>query len=399
MSDAYRVAVTSRNRLFVILFQGFVLLGVPLAAMGVAWPSAAAEFSRPIGDLGIVTFAFVGLYTLSTLGAGGLTRRFGASTLLVSSALLAAASLLGMATAAAWYVFLAATALFGLAGGQVDAGTNSYMAIHRGPRAMGAIHAGFGLGTIVGPLAVTILLGAGLSWRLAFLLLAGLQLTYAIGLFYTGGDLPAVVDDQLTKPRVGARVELVVLSILTFFIYAGMASGAGTWSFTVMTEEWGISTAGAGLAVTGYWAGFTGSRILLGLVGDRFPPNRVLRWSVLATLGFLVLFWLSPAPWIGVVGLIAAGFAHGPVFPFQVLITPRRFGPILTPSIVGYQIAAANVGGGAFAVAIGFMVNAIGLQVVAPALVMMAIGLVVVVEMLRVATDRRPRAPHHELGV
>ena len=61
----------------------------------------------------------------------------------------------------------------------------------------------------------------------------------------------------------------------------------------------------------------------------------------------LAALWASPANWLVVVTLITAGFAHGPIFPLEILLTPRRVGDAGTARLVGYQIAAANVGGAA----------------------------------------------------
>ena len=63
-------------------------------------------------------------------------------------------------------------------------------------------------------------------------------------------------------------------------------------------------------------------------------------------------FWWFPAIWVGVIALVFAGFAHGPMFPLQMLLTAQRFGASLAATVVGYQIAAANVG---FAIVPGFV--------------------------------------------
>jgi len=168
-----------------------------------------------------------------------------------------------------------------------------------------------------------------------------------------------------------------------FFVYAGVGAGAGAWAFTYLTEELGISDGIGGLVVATYWSGFTASRLLLGVIGERFRPDAVLRWSAGSTAAAFMVLWWSPEPWIGAVSLIFAGFAHGPVFPLEMLLTPRRFGAALTATVVGFEIAAANVGG---ALLPGFMGLAVGLQslsILPPLLVVNALVLLAAIEILR----------------
>ena len=100
----------------------FVLLGMPIAAIGVAWPSAADDLGRPLADLGLITFAYGAGYTVSTLANGELTRRFTAGPLLVVAAFASSLSLAAFALSSTWVLFLGAGFMLGLAGGMLDSG-------------------------------------------------------------------------------------------------------------------------------------------------------------------------------------------------------------------------------------------------------------------------------------
>jgi fucose permease len=162
---------------------------------------------------------------------------------------------------------------------------------------------------------------------------------------------------------------------MTFFLYAALATATGGWAFSVLSEGRGISEAMAGIAVSGYWAGLTGSRLALGLVGGRLELNRLLTVCTVATIASLALFWWAPTPAIAIFGLVFSGFAHGAFFPVEVVLTARRFGPDYTPWAVGYEFAAANVGVAGLGAVLGFLVDQIGLEVVAPALLVVAVAL------------------------
>ena len=375
--------------MFAVMAASFVLLGMPMAAMGVAWPSAADDLGRALADLGFITFAYGAGYTVSTLASGELTRRFSTGPLLVAAALAAAASLAVFATSSAWFPFLVAAFMVGLAGGLLDAGVNTYVAVHRGARAMGIIHTGFGIGSAFGPLLVTLLISVGWSWRVAFLALAVAELILALAFMATVNALESSERESGPRPSVGQNGLVLALSLTVFFLYAGIAAGTGAWSYSLLTEGRGISTGVAGVAVAAYWGGVTAGRAALGIFGNRIEPNRMLTMSAIGTVASLALLWIAPTPWLGIVGLVASGLSHGFVFPLEVLLTPQRFGAGFTPWAVGYEIAAANVGVAVLSGGIGLLVGAMGIGIVAPALVVLAVLLWVAIETLRIQSIPR----------
>lgn len=375
--------MNNRSRIFLVLAFGFTLLGMAVTVPGVTWPSVAESFDRSLAELGYVTLLFGGGYTVSSFLSGRLSAKRGIGPLLVAAAITGLIALTALSASATWPIFLLATALLGVGGGLIDATTNTYIAIRRGARAMGLIHAVFGIGAIAGPLLVTALLQAGFSWRTAFAALAIGQGLYVAGLWKFARDLETHSEPDQSSRRTGLmRSPVLIWSLVVFFVYAGIGAGAGAWAFTYLTEELGISGGVGGLVVAGYWAGFTASRLLLGAIAERVQPDTVLRWSAgSAAVAFMVLWW-SPEAWIGAVSLIVAGFAHGPVFPLEILLTPRRFGPALTATVVGFEIAAANVGGALLPGLMGLAIGLQGLSVLPPLLVFNALVLLAAIEML-----------------
>ncbi|MCL1693877.1 MAG: MFS transporter [Actinomycetia bacterium] len=384
--------MTTKNRLFAVMATSFVLLGMPIAAMGVAWPSAAEDLGRTIGELGLVTFSYGAGYTVSTLVSGELTRRFTTGPLLVVAAFAAAGSLVVLTLTSIWAPFLGAMFLLGVAGGLLDSGVNAYVAVHRGARSMGIIHTGFGLGSAIGPLFVTVLLAAGLSWRIAFASLATADLLLAVAFVTTVGALDRTNRRSGDRPTVDGKGVILGLSVTVFFLYAGVAAGTGAWAFSLLTEGRGISTGIAGLAVAGYWGAMTVSRLALGILGDRIDPRRALTVSGTATVASLLVLWIASPPWLGLVALIFSGFAHGSVFPLEMLLTARRFGATYTPWAVGYEIAGANIGVAVVSGGIGLLVSRWDIAVVAPVLFLVSVMLLAAIEALRFRSAAQPIA-------
>lgn len=378
----------TRDRVFIVLSFGFVLLGMGMTFFGVTWPSVAATLDRSLADLGFLTLFFGIGYTASTLVNGKVAERIGIARLLMGAALTAVAALTGLTVSTTWPMYLITAGLLGVAGGFIDAATNTYIAIRRGARAMGFIHGAFGIGAIAGPLLVAVLLAAGVSWRAAFAVLAAGQVAYAAGLWLFARNID--VGDVARRIEPGGpslRSGVLAWSMAVFFLYAGVAAGTGIWAFTLLTEERGIAEFAGGIAVAAYWGGFTVSRFLLGYVGERVRPDTILRWSAVATVSGVAAFWWNPSPGFGLAALVFIGFAHGPVFPLEVLLTPRRFGAALTATVVGFEIAAANVGGAAIPAFIGFFVGRGGLEVIPPILFANALLLWIAIEALRARSD------------
>jgi len=370
----------------------FVLLGMPMAAMGVAWPSVADDLGRTLGELGLVTFAYGIGYTISTLASGDLTQRFSTGPVLVAAALAASGSLAVLSVTSGWTAFLAATFLLGVAGGLIDPGVNAFVAVHRGARSMGIIHAGFGIGSALGPLFVTALLAAGASWRVAFGTLAAADLLLAVAFLATAGASGRVGNRRERRPTADGKGLIVALSVIVFFLYAGVAVGTGAWGFTLLTEGRGIGTAVVGITIAAYWGGMTLSRVALGVLGDRVDPDRILTVSAVATVLSLLVLWLAPTPWIGLIALVGSGVAHGAIFPLEMLLTARRFGAGYTPWAVGYEIAGANVGVALLSGGIGLLVGLWDVAIVAPSLLIIAVLLLAAIEALRIRSADLPVA-------
>lgn len=257
---------------------------------------------------------------------------------------------------------------------------------------MGIIHAGFGIGSALGPLFVTALLAAGASWRVAFGTLAAADLLLAVAFLATAGASGRVGNRRERRPTADGKGLIVALSVIVFFLYAGVAVGTGAWGFTLLTEGRGIGTAVVGITIAAYWGGMTLSRVALGVLGDRVDPDRILTVSAVATVLSLLVLWLAPTPWIGLIALVGSGVAHGAIFPLEMLLTARRFGAGYTPWAVGYEIAGANVGVALLSGGIGLLVGLWDVAIVAPSLLIIAVLLLAAIEALRIRSADLPVA-------
>jgi MFS family permease len=120
-----------RSRLLTLLvFLGFVGIGLPDGLIGVAWPSMRSDFGLPLDALGGLLVSYTAGYLASSFGSGWMLARVSVGALLALSCLATGVSLLGYAGAGHWWMVVALGALAGLGAGAIDAGLNTYAATH-----------------------------------------------------------------------------------------------------------------------------------------------------------------------------------------------------------------------------------------------------------------------------
>jgi fucose permease len=362
-----------RSTLLALLaFLAFISLGLPDGLLGVSWPSMRLGFDLPLDALGtLVVFQTLGYLTSSSL-SGRLLRVLPIGSVLALSTLAAALALLGFALAAHWPLLLACGFVAGLAGGAVDAGLNAYGARHFSARVLNWLHAFFGVGTTLGPLIVTAVLTSGAAWRWSYVIVGSAQLLLAAIFFATRGrwaDVAIATGGPAQRPlaarnRDTLRRPIVWLVMATFFVYAGSEFVVAQWSFSLLTLHRGESVATGGLLVSLYWGSLMVGRVLFGIVADRVPLTRTITACLAASVAGALLFWLEPTRTLSFLGLMLIGAAFAPVFASLIILTPRWVGPAHADNAIGFQIAAAGLGGASLTAAVGYFAEAVGLATI-----------------------------------
>jgi len=358
----------------------FVTLGLPAGALGVAWPYMRASFGAPLAGLGLVLATFTIAYFLASATSGPLTGRLGTSGLLVGGCTLSAVAWLGLALAPEWWIVIVVSFLAGAGSGLIDASVNAHISLNRGVRYMGWLHASWAVGAALGPPVVVVSLAGTSSWRAGFAAMGGAFL--AVGLLVSARRQdwaeaavpPAGNPSQNAPGRPAYRRAMVVLAGL-FLVAAGLEATAGDWSYTQLTVGRALSAGLASWGATLFWAGLAAGRVALGVLGNRFPPIRLLDAgigiSVLATL----MFWLAPPLVSALIALPLLGAAVSVIFPVLLSLTPGRVGTRMTAHAVGYGLAAGTIGGGGVPAGIGVVLQSVGLFTLGPLLSVLAMVL------------------------
>lgn len=358
----------------------FVVLGVPDGMLGVAWPAVRHGFGLPLAALGELLVALLIGYLCITSITGRCLRRFGTGTVLLASAVAGTAGAALFAASPSWAGVIGAAWLLGVAGGGLDAGLNTVVALDGDSRLMNLLHGCYGIGAACGPLVVTVALVATSTWRPAYLALMVLEAVLVVTWVVMRNrfpHLPPASDDRSSegsKPATpSADRGMLVLSFGVFFFAAALEATTASWAASYLRGPVGLSAVWAGLAVFVFEAGLTVGRMTAALISPRWIPERIARLGIAGSVAGSAAVWADPGAGATVVALGLLGFTLGPVFPALMLLTPVRLGQQTAVHAVGWQLAAAAAGGVGVAAVAGVVLQAVGLGSFGPVLVVLAL--------------------------
>lgn len=380
--------------LFLLAYLAFISLGLPDTVLGVAWPSLRDGFGIRQSDMVFVLATGITGYFLSGLVAGALMTRLGVGGLLTVSSGLVTLALVTYALAPTFHTFFPVAAVMGLGSGAIDAGLNGYAARHFSVRHVNWLHACWGLGASLGPMIMTAAIANGLGYRFGYATLAIVLGSMAVAFLLTRRrwDEPdqTLETATLETPHfiTAVRSGRVWLLIVTFFLYTGLESSVGQWCFTLLREGRGLSVEAAGSWTAAYWASLTLGRVGLGLVVDRWGPDRLLRVaSITLLLGAVAFTATDGAP--ARAGLLLMGLSLAPVFPTLMARTPARVGVGIARHAVGFQVSAATLGSALLPGLVGVLVVRAGYNAISGAALGFGVAYFVAHEALLRATRSR----------
>ncbi|HKK48553.1 MAG TPA: MFS transporter, partial [Alkalispirochaeta sp.] len=365
----------NKQIIIVVSFLSFILLGLPDGMLGVAWPSMSRAFAIPLGSLGILMAGFTAGYVITTAFIGSLIVRVGYAAVMIGSAAGLALGSVVLALAPGIVAAIIATVFLGSGSGLLDGGLNAYGAAFFRPRDLNWLHACYGIGAALGPAIMTPMIIGGPGWRGGYAVVASIATVILLLFFSTrglwnrevhgtaviaGGEVHPVSSDTVSVSPTRLRV-IAAGSVGIFFLYTGLEVVAGQWAFSMFTIERGMSAARAGTWVGLYWAALTVGRLLFGWISERIPTTIILRSALGGVAVGTALLFPTPVPALAPVGLALVGFSLAPIFPLLIGETPRRIGSHRAHHLIGFQIAAANIGAVSFIAIVGVAVERISL--------------------------------------
>ncbi len=334
--------------LLVIIYIGFISLGLPDTVLGVAWDSMRLELKQPVYYAGFITTLLTVCSAVSSFFSGAILRRVGTGRLLMLCGFVTGFSLLGYALAPAFWVILLCAIPLGFGQGAVDTGMNYYVAKHYTSRDMSWLHCCWGIGATVGPGIITAILASGASWRWGYAAVSSTQIILALVFLLT---LSLWRENGASEDAAGAAVTGKVRYDVRFwccplmvFLYCGIEFSMGLWSYMFLTVCRGVSAEIAGYAVAGYWGMLTAGRFLVGIFANRLGNVRQIRFSMAGGLLGGVLLAVPGVPCLPFAALGLIGFSFASFYPAMMHAAPERFDDATACTVIGYQGGAGMLG-------------------------------------------------------
>lgn len=261
------------------------------------------------------------LGTLSALIAGVVFDRWGPRIIMgLAMALCALAALAVWAASTAW-MFAIALSLF-MFGLGLTAPINPLVAVLYGPdqmRGMNLSHGLQGVGNLLAPVAVGIVLAATAQWKPVFLLVAATFMMLSWAFFFGMQGLETSVPPS---GRGGSRWERLkghlslwlLFGMLGFVFIPAAESTIRTWLQNFLQTEAGLPQSQAFLALTCTMLGYTAVRVVLGL-RSRGAGRRFMLGSIfLFVLSFAIVIHVQHVPGLFLSGALL-GFSFGAYWP------------------------------------------------------------------------------------
>ena len=323
---------------------GLNLLPVYLTALASAFGMGGVPLSdEQLGRLGAIMFA--GLVA-GILVTGPLADRWGARPFALAGNALGALALLAAAFAPGYVSLAAALFVLGLGAGILDMVLSPVVAAMNPARraaAMNWLHSFYCVGAALTILVGTLLLRAGLGWRVACLALLALPL--ALFLLLARERFPAMSPEgQRTRLRDLARSRWFAGALAAIFLGGATELGMAQWLPAYAERGLGYPAWAGGAAFLAFSVAMALGRMVVGQLDAHRDSYLVMAWSCALTVALFLAASFFPHPAVALAACIAAGFTGSSLWPTLLAVTADRH-PEGGATMFGALAALGNAGG------------------------------------------------------
>jgi fucose permease len=362
----------SRRMLFYTLCLVYIGAGIVVILPGPTLPLLASHTGVRLDIAGwIFTASSLGLAT-GVVISGVLSNRVSAKYIMMGALFVTGIGALVVPWTHAFIVLLGAQFMLGIGLGAIDVGINVIVTLTFSDtlgETLNNLHSTFGIGALVGPLLLSLALQTlnEPTWAFAvstFIALVAVALLARqhVPTVLRSSETPQT--QQIAPVTHSVFKELVLwLMALQMFLYIGAELGFGNWITTAISQSTQVTLVIAAPAVTMFWIGLTGGRLLgaqilkRGILGE----NRLLIiCSIGGGLSGFVVALVPGIIWLSFSLSVLVGLFLGPIFPSIMAIASRRF--VHTPgTISSVMLFSAGASGLFLPVLVGVLITQIGI--------------------------------------
>ncbi|MCQ2228066.1 MAG: MFS transporter [Bacteroidales bacterium] len=336
--------------LLLVIYIAFIGLGLPDSLFGTAWPAIYANLGLPFSFGSFVTLMTSMGTVFSSLKSDSVIKRWGTHRVTLVSTALTAIAILGMALSGNFLFFCLCAIPLGLGAGAIDTALNNYVALHYTSAQMNFLHCFYGLGVTLSPFILSIMLQGEGGWRGGYntVFLIQLGITALLLVSYPLWKKKNANSDNASEINTLSTKEVLqlkgIVPMLTFFFASvALEMSCGAWGATYLVENLQMTNDGAASTVMFYFIGIAIGRFLSGILAIKLHGWRIIRYGMVVLLAALVLLISTKDALLTTIALMLIGIGNGPMFPNFCYLTPEIFGEENSTSVMGIQIAVANI--------------------------------------------------------
>ncbi|KAL2795126.1 major facilitator superfamily domain-containing protein [Aspergillus keveii] len=177
-----------------------------------------------------------------------------------------------------------------------------------------------------------------------------------------------IEEEEALKHFQCLRNRVVLLCSLKLLSYIGCEVSLGGWIVTFMRRIRHGGDFQSGMVSSGFWAGITVGRMVLGFVTGRVFKSP--KWAVIfylsAAVAMHLCFWLIPNFMASAIFAAFLGFFLGPIFPCVILCLSDLLPSRMRVSAVGICSAVGASGASIIPFMVGAIAQAKGVAVLQP---------------------------------
>ncbi len=379
--------------LLVIVYMSFISLGLPDSLLGSAWPILHTVLNVPVEYAGILSFATSICTVLASLSAMWLNKRIGTGKTIAISTLMTSIALFGYSFSPTFWMLIPLSLILGLGGGAIDSALNNYVALNYEAKHMSFLHAFWGFGATFGPLILSIGLNDN-NYKFGYRTIAIIQLFLAIVQFFfiKRFDSTEKYRDNKTENSIEAKNIIVgtsrqwtsYLAMLAFFFYCSAETSMFVWISTYGVNYLQFSAAMAARITSMFFIGITSGRILSGIISEKIKIVNMIYLSTIVSAVAALILLLNLNPYISIISILFIGFGFASIYPSMIHRTPRRFGSVLSPKIIGFQMASAYIGSSIAPPIMGVIMQKVGYNSLSILVVFFSIFIMILTKIIEV---------------
>lgn len=375
--------------LLALIYVSFISLGLPDSLLGSAWPQMQESLGVSLSLGGVISFLITASTILSSLMSHRAIQRFGTGGVTMCSVAMTAIALFGFSLSDSFFALCLWAIPYGLGAGSVDAALNNFVALHCKAKHMSWLHCFWGIGATGGPYIMGLCLSRGMGWQAGYRTISFLQMALTLILLlslplWKKQELPLSGGETVRPqtPKWGKLLKRpgVKAALTAFFFYSALELTTGLWGSSYMVAVRGISAETAAKWISLFYLGITAGRFFSGFLTLRFSDDAMVRLGEGTAIVGIVLMLLPLHNLFLCLGLILTGLGCAPIYPSLLHATPQRFGPALSQSLMGTQMAISYLGSTTMPPVSGFLSEKISMGLYPVLLLVFSLSMTVLTE-------------------